>query len=321
MIVPLVTKIVLICENDMASRKKSNKKPGKGWRIAIRLILAFIVALALGICVAAVNANIIRILRAEVVIPDLPAAFDGVTVLYATDIDLCGINRAEKAGALFEQLQAFKPDILILGGDYTSSSLLEILNRPENRSADPSEKLKQRERFFHYIASFDAPLGKFAISSPEDPDPSNLKIVMEECGIRPLFNDLTEIRSGGDTLRIVGISEQNANLNAIGGHFYNDDCVLVVAYSPTVLPVLLTSEARDGGAWSDLMLCGHTHGGQIRLFGQCALSLDEREQRFLSGWHTDSGNPILVSQGVGCEGANLRLGSGPEIWLLTLRRT
>ena len=215
----------------MANRKKSNKKPGKGWRIAIRLILALIIALTLCVAVAALNANIIRILRAEVVLPDLPAAFDGVTVLYAADIDLCGVNRAEKAGALFEQLQAIKPDILILGGDYTSSSLLEILNRPENRTADPSEKLKERERFFHYIASFDAPMGKFAISSPEDPDPSNLKKVMKECGIRPLFNDLTAIRSAGDTLWIAGISEQSASLNAAGSHFSRDDCVLVAAYS------------------------------------------------------------------------------------------
>ena len=96
--------------------------------------------------------------------------------------------------------------------------------------------------------------------------------------------------------------------------------MIVTAYSPSLLPILLTSEAGDGGQWSDLTLCGHTHGGQVRLFGRSALELNRQEQRYLSGWSVDNGHPILVTEGVGCEGANLRLGSAPEVWLITLRR-
>ena len=96
--------------------------------------------------------------------------------------------------------------------------------------------------------------------------------------------------------------------------------MLAVAYGPDVLPVMLTSEAADGGQWADLALCGHTHGVQLRLFGRSVLPLSQREQRYLSGWHTENGLPILITQGVGCEGINLRLGSTPEVWLITLRR-
>ena len=138
--------------------------------------------------------------------------------------------------------------------------------------------------------------------------------------MRPLFNDRTAIRSGGDALWLAGICEESASLNSAGNTFLKGDCVLVAAYSPTVLPVLLTSEASDGGQWADLALCGHTHGGQIRLFGRSVLPLDSREQRFLSGWNVDTGLPVLVTQGVGCEAVNLRLGSAPEVWLITLRR-
>lgn len=304
----------------MAKRKKTNKKLGRGGRAALIAFAAVLLCLGAAAGIGIVNASIVRIRRADVVVPDLPDGFEGMRLLYASDIDLCGLNTPERSAALFNRLQSLSPDLLILGGDYTSISLLDTLNRPDNTSGKQAKAMLARESFFHYISGFDAPMGKFAIAAPEDPDWDTLSDVMKQSGIRPLFNDRTAIRSGSDTLWLVGVCEERSSLNAAGSAFEREDCVLVAAYSPVVLPILLTSEASDGGAWADLALCGHTHGGQIRLFGRTVLSLDSREQRFLSGWNVESGLPILVSQGVGCEGLNLRLGSAPEVWLLTLHR-
>ena len=304
----------------MAKRKKSNKKPGKAGKIALTAFVALLLALCALVGIGALNAGIVRIRRAEVVLPDLPAGFDGATLLYASDIDLCGLNTPDKAGKLFDRLQSLRPDMLLLGGDYTSSTLLEILNKPDGGDDMTRDKLEKRASFFHFISSFDAPMGKFAIASPDDPDQEGLASLMEGSGVRPLFNDRTAIRSGDDSLWIAGICQGSASLNSAGAAFNRHDCVLLVAYSPEVLSVLLTSEAQDGGPWADLALCGHTHGGQIRLFGRSVLPLTSRELRFLPGWNTDSGLPILVNQGLGCEGVNLRLGSQPEVWLITLRR-
>lgn len=300
----------------MASRRKNNKKPTRAGRIALRA-LGVIALLALLVCGGgAINASVVRVRRAEVELPDLPPAFDGKTMLYASDIDLCGLNTPQKSGALFERLQALRPDMLVLGGDYSSASLLEILNR----TTDEAAALKARADFFRYISAFDAPLGKYAVAAPEDLQPDALRRQVVEAGVQPLFNDRAEIRLGSDTLWIVGVSEPNAELNAAGSAFSREDCVIVAAYSPTVLPVLVTSEARDGGPWADLALAGHTHGGQVRLFGRTALTLDRQEQRYLSGWTMENALPILTTSGVGCEGLNLRLGTAPEVWMITLRR-
>ena len=303
----------------MAKRKKKNQKPGKNGRFALIAFIALLLCLGILVGISIINASLLRIRRAEVWLPDLPRGFDGRTVLYASDIDLCGLNDAKKAGELFERLQSMHPDMLILGGDYHSPSLLEILNRSDNTADKPSEMIEQ-QRLFKMLASFEAPLGKFAITAPEDTDQETLEQLIKASGICPLINDRTAIRLGGDTLWLAGICKESANLNSAGSTFSREDCVLVVAFSPTVLPILLTSEASDGGQWADLALCGHTHGGQILLFGRSVLPLDSREQRFLSGWSTDTGLPILVTQGVGCEAINLRLGSAPEVWLITLRR-
>lgn len=304
----------------MAVKLKKNRKPGRSARIIFIILASLVSVLALLLGISAVNANVVRVRKIELVLSDLPDSFDGVRVLYASDIDLCGINTAEKSAALFKSLQSLKPDLLILGGDYTSQSLLEKLNQAGDMDANATRSLKERTSFFHYIGSFEAPLGKFAIACPDDPERQELSNLMEQTGIQPLFNDRACIRRGNDTVWIVGICDDDNRLNSVGRSFVRSDCVLVAAYGPSILPMLQTSEASDGGQWADVTLCGHTHGGQFLLFGRSALPLDNREKAFLSGWRIDNGQPILVTEGVGCEGANLRLGTEPEVWLITLRK-
>ena len=303
----------------MATRKKTNKKPGRGGRIALGLFATLLLALVVTAGIGLVNANLLRIRKAEVVIPNLPQHFDGTTLLYASDIDLCGLNTPDRAGEVFNQLQSLHPDALILGGDYNSTSLLDKLNRPNGSVDDEAKMLSARSSFFHYISAFQAPLGKYAIASTEDLQWQNLRQVMVDNGVKPLINEKIDLHVDGDKLWLVGISGKVSNLNRASSAFSKDDCVIVIAEGPDVLPVLLTSEAADNGSWADLILCGHTHGGQIRLFGRNVLSLSEAEQHFRSGWNTQSGTPILTTGGIGCEGLNLRLGTMPEVWLITLK--
>ena len=301
-----------------ARSKKTNKKPGKAGRIALGIFTALLAAILVAAGIGMANACLLRIRRAEVVVDDLPRGFDGVTILYASDIDLCGLNTPDRSGALFNQLQSLQPDILILGGDYNATSLLDALNRPEKNSDDVNDALKSRSAFFHYIGAFQAPLGKYAIAATEDLQWQNLREEMEKNGIRPLINERIAVRAGGDTLLLVGLCGKISSLNDVGRSFSRSECVVAIAESPDILSVLMTSEARDSGQWTDLLLCGHTHGGQIRLFGRTALALTDTEQRFLSGWNIQNGMPMLTTQGVGCEGLNLRLGTQPEVWLIKL---
>ena len=304
----------------MATRKKSNKKPGRGGRIALKVFSALLLALAVMAGIGLVNASLLRIRRAEVMVPDLPRGFDGKTLLYVSDIDLCGLNTPARAGAVFDQLQSLQPDILVLGGDYNSTSLLDKLNQSDNSPVDESETIESRLDFFQYIGAFQAPMGKYAIAATEDVQWSNLREVMTQNGVQSLDNRKIELHSEGDTLWLVGVSGKVSSLNDAGRAFSRGDCVVVIAEGPDLLPVLMTSEASDSGFWADMILCGHTHGGQIRLFGRSVLSLTDAEQRFISGWNTQSGIPILTSEGMGCEGLNLRLGTEPQVWLITLKR-
>ena len=92
--------------------KKGKKRRNPGRRAVLIAIALVICALAALFGYAAVNASLLRLRRAEVAIEDLPHAFDGFSILYLSDVDLCGWNTPEKAADAVNRLQSLQPQSL-----------------------------------------------------------------------------------------------------------------------------------------------------------------------------------------------------------------
>lgn len=259
-------------------------------------------------------ARTVHVRYADVWLRDLPAAFDGATVLFASDIDACGVNTPAQAARTLHRLKALAPDLVLLGGDYASPSLFERLNG----GADESDA---RSRFFAALAGFQAPLGIYAISGDNDGDPASLATAMSAAGVRLIDGTAVTVERGGAELVLVGVGAQPADVGALAAGIDTGDCAIALLHTPDRLVDVRIAEARGGGAWADLVLAGHTHGGQVDVFGRTALTLTEMERRYLAGWYEDGAQPVLVTTGVGCEAANFRLNTSGEVWLLTLRRS
>lgn len=293
--------------------KKAARAPKPRKRIGWRIGAAALALLALGTGAMYMNARTVHVRYAEVWLEDLPAGFDGTKVLFASDFDLCGLNTAEDAAALFDRLQALGPDLLLLGGDYASPSLVDRLNG----GAGSGEALARGE-FFKALAGFQAPLGKLAVSGDNDGEPDALKLAMMGSGVTLIDGGAQVLHRGGDAIAVAGIGEGTSDVAGMAAKFRSEQFVIALTHRPSRVVDVRIAEAGNGGQWADLTLAGHTHGGQIQIAGRTILSLDETEKRYLSGWHAD-GAPVLVTEGVGCEGVNLRLGSQAEVWLITLR--
>ena len=286
-----------------AKAKKKNKAPWLwGWLAFAAIVAVFLIGLW-------VRGNIVHVMRATVYIADLPRAFEGRTILYATDIDIGSDTSPAKAANLFRRLEALKPDMLILGGDYTTHTLLQRLDgKTEFTEADA----RNLSEFFHYIYDFSAPLGRFALFT----DDESAAFPIE--GFEILNDRRCCVELDGEQLWLVGVTEKTPNVRKGGRSFKRGECVIAVADSPSVFPILNTTEAKDGGHWPDMCLAGATHGGQIRLLDRNLLPLNSYEQHYLYGWAHETGIPMLTTSGVGCEGANLRFGTQSEVWLITL---
>ena len=301
-------------------KPKKSQKPKKGCgRRRIALAAVLLVALLLGALYGwmALQARVTHVRKAVVYLDDLPAALDGTTLLYVSDLNIRGAGDARRTQRLMNKLNELQPDVLLLGGDYCGGKILD---------GDPNADAQGQAAtlaFLRSLSSFNAPLGKYAVAGEQDQVLGGLKEALSDGGVTLLDDGCATIEKSGGQLVLAGlsdVSEKRTPYSEIGGYFDGSECVIALTHNPSGYIGVRVAEARSGGAWADLVLAGHTLGGQIRAFGRTIYTLPEAEARCLGGWYYVGDLPMLVSQGVGCSGVLLRLGTQSEVWLLTLRR-
>lgn len=299
-------------------KKKVNQKNGCGRRrIALAAVLLVVALVGALFGWMALQARITHVRKALVYLEDLPVELDGTTLLYVSDLNIRGESDARRCQRLMNKLNELQPDVLLLGGDYCGGRILD-----GNPNADAEGQAAALD-FLRSLNSFHAPLGKYAVAGEQDSVLTGLKEAMSDGGVMLLDDGCATIEKDGAQLVLAGlsdVSEKRTPYSEIGGYFDGSECVIALTHNPSGYIGVRVAEARSGGAWADLVLAGHTLGGQIRAFGRTIYTLPEAEARCLGGWYYAGDLPMLVSQGVGCSGLQLRLGTTSEVWLLTLRR-
>jgi len=195
-------------------------------------------------------------------------------------------------------LRAFAPDLVLLGGDFVSVRASYI------------------DRLAPLLAAIPAPLGKLAILGNHDlrADHSLVRQALVGAGVRVLDNEPLRLPEPFDDVTICGVSDVTRGDPrpdlAIDG---TTGTRIVLMHSPEALRAI-------GDRNFDLALCGHTHGGQIALpWGTPILmSGGDLNRRYASGLFDLEGKgsrKLLVTNGVGCSTAPVRLFAPPEVHL------
>ena len=301
--------------------RASARRPGRSFTLTLVAVIA--VALALLVGYMFVHARTVHIRFATVTLEDLPAEFDGTKILFVSDVDLFGANSAASVDRLFDRLAALQPDLLLLGGDYASPSLIERLNAGDGPVSGATERMvDDRSALLQTLAGFPAPLGKYAVMGEADVLPESLRLAMQSAGVSLLEDEAALITRDDARIGVVGLGDTGGevpNLISFAERIESDECVIVLAHNPVAFVGVQTAEAKGGGAWADFVLCGHTTGGQIKILGRTLRSYPDEVARCIGGWYYVEDLPMLVSEGVGCEGPMLRFGTESEVWLLTLK--
>ncbi len=235
----------------------------------------------------------------------LPDEWDGFTIAYCSDIHFGPMVSTARATNLIRKMNGLHADVVLLGGDYGETTQTGI-------------------DFFNAVPAPSARLGVFAAIGNHDLKGSEeqfgtLLQTMQKKGITPLQNASFTLR--GNSADIVFCSTDDSKLGApdIGVLYVRHErpsFVIFFPHSPDILPRIFK---RPGKAF-DLAVCGHTHGGQITLFGHSLHSSSKYGDRYRSGWIEENGHFIFVSNGVGTSLMPLRLGAPPQYHLLTLKK-
>jgi uncharacterized protein len=245
------------------------------------------------------NAERVQVRHNTVSSPRLPPAFDGFTLLHISDLHV-----EQSAGAmrrLCELVPALDYDICVLTGDYRGPTF-----GPFDAALAGMKQLAGALRGPVYGV-----LGNH--------DTIRMVPGLEDMGIRMLLNESMPIMRGGQTIYLAGIDDAHYfrvdNIEKAGAGIAHDAFSILLSHTPEIY-----RQAAHAGF--DLLLSGHTHGGQICLPGSIPVTLDSVLPRSMGAgawkYHAMIG---YTSVGAGTVVVTVRLNCLPEITLHHLRRT
>lgn len=240
-----------------------------------------------------INARRIRLRRVPVRLANLPDSWRGRTALLMTDLHLGNINGVRFARRLAERARQLAPDVIFLSGDLFDGT-----------RADPTKIAAP-------LFELSPPFGVFFVSGNHEEfgGSRHYSEAVRDAGFHVLENQFAEI----DRLKIIGVSYSESNYPVRLRNFLTSlnlksgPASILLQHVPNRLPI-----SDDAGV--SLQLCGHTHGGQIfpfswitrRAFGKFTYGL----QRF-------GDLQVYTSSGAGTWGPPMRVGTHPEIVLIT----
>jgi len=228
-----------------------------------------------------------------------------------------------RVAAIVAQTNRLQPDLVLLVGDFVAS-------RPR-RPDDPEPAAWADE-----LAKLVAPAGRFAVLGNHDwwqderaqrdlSGPTLSTIALEAAGIPVLENRAVKLSTPAGPLWVAGLGDQEAFVlrrRPRGRRYGVDDLPATLAMIDDEAPVILMAHEPDIFAIMpdrvSLTLAGHTHGGQVRLFGWSPVVPSRYGNRYAYGHVREKGRDLIVSAGLGTSKLPIRLGVPPEILLIEL---
>jgi len=239
----------------------------------------------------------------------IPVSFSGTKVVFISDIHYGTIFNKERTAELVERVNNLKPDMILLGGDYVSGSNTKIWkNIGDDRLSD----------CFKELANLKAIYGVYGVLGNHDhwQNAAFARKCMAEAGIELIENKGKWITKGKDRIRIGGVGDYWEGKQYLGPVLKGTtpkDFVILVSHNPDYI------ENMDSDA-IDLMLSGHTHGGQMSLFGFYApLVPSNCGQIYRTGVIKKGSTTLVVSNGVGLIRPAVRFCTRPQIIVVDLK--
>lgn len=240
---------------------------------------------------------------------------------------------AERIDAIVAQTNALGADAILMLGDYVVSHRMQKFSNPVSAG-----------RWATSLANLKAPLGVHAVLGNHDwwdeiavqirrAGPTRAGRALEAVGIPVYENKAVRLMKDGYPFWIAGLGDQWAfwpkpddyedfvrrgkrdytgvdDLDGTLRQVADDAPVILMAHEPDIFPEVPKRVA--------LTLSGHTHGGQVRIFGYAPIVPSIYKSRYVYGHIIEDERNLIVSGGLGVSGFPIRFGSPPEIVVVEL---
>ena len=256
----------------------------------------------------------VEVVRRRIRLARLPKAFEGFRIAQLSDMHISPFSTADYIRRCVAIANGLEPDLIALTGDY-------IRWDPE-----------QQGEVVRALAGLRAPFGVFGClgnHEMESGTEESITRLFTAQSIHILRQARVPIERGGETLNLIGVDEPHGGGTEAEWRGDLDRKLQKIKelVMPETVNILLAhgdfpgmfDRVADLGI--DLMLAGHTHGGQLSLDSvHRGLNLSRLIFGYSSGWYEKNGAQLYVNRGIGTTGFPIRLGARPEITVLELRR-
>ena len=233
----------------------------------------------------------------EIAVSGLPSAVDGLRVGLLTDVHHSASVTPDDVNKAVALLQESKPDLIVLGGDYVTFG---------NRD------------YVEPVAELLAPLvnarfGSFAVLGNHDDD-KDMPAALARRGFTVLKDQRTTVTINGESIDFAGLRFWTRRMSDVAHVLKGAGATtFLLAHDPRRLNEAAQLDVQ-------LVLSGHTHGGQVVLPGLGAVAGVAKGFPVLAGTAVRENTALFVSRGVGTVYVPIRMNCPPEVALLTLRR-
>jgi predicted MPP superfamily phosphohydrolase len=251
---------------------------------------------------------LLELVRIEMPLARLPAAFDGFTIAQLSDFHYDEVFSVVPIRSAIEIVNPLHPDLIVLTGDFVTVPMFAWHDdRRWAKAAEPCGKL---------LGQLRARLGSLAVLGNHDvaSDPKFVTAALESYGIRVLRNRSQSVQENGSRLWFCGLDSLvgNPDIDLALRGIPKGEAVVLLVHEPDF--------ADDASCHTvDLQLSGHSHGGQVWLPGIGAPWLPQNARKYPRGRYRVGNLPLYTNIGVGTIRLPVRLNCTPEVTLFTLR--
>lgn len=273
---------------------------GKSRPIAVLIVVLSVIFSAAGMYRSVAALEVIEV---DVPVKNLPAELEGFRIVQLSDLHVSSVFTGERVRRIVERTNALEADLIALTGDFVDGT-------PERRGQD-----------LRALSELRAKYGVFGIEGNHEHyvDYDGWMRFLPELGMTWLANDAVNIDVNGVDLAVIGLTDPMAQ--RYGREMPDIDKALKKVSPEARLRLVLSHQPKYAKAYedkADVMLSGHTHGGQVIALEPIVSKLNNG---FVAGLYRVGNLQLYVNQGTDVwNGFLLRLGTVGEITVLRLTR-
>lgn len=275
-------------------------------KLFITIILLIIVILAYGFLI---EPTLITVKEQKITITNLPDNFNGFKIVHISDLHYGRVFNEKSLKKLVQSINEQDPDIVVLTGD--------LIDKDTKMTNSLAEKISNQ------LSKIDYTTGKYAISGEDDLKFDEWTNIITNSGFTNLNNSYDTIyKNGYESIFIAGLSTNQDKLNV------NEKLKTTIEYlnsfekNGPIYKILLIHEPDTINDMStnpfDLILAGHSHGGQIRLPLIGPIIIQEGAKKYHENHYKIENSDLYISNGLGVSDFNFRLFNTPSYNLYRL---